>query len=163
MLWTSTSVKLYAEPIADCTDAPISNDDAVLKVERYGNKVNHLVCLGSGELAARQVVHLYVDQFGRIGNTKYYTGLNEIADVYEYSNAENEEELRTGGIERLKELQDIDKVDVLVDEGASLEYDVGDIIGGSDEYSGNHAKATITQKIVRIDNGAVSIDYKTRR
>ena len=163
MRWTSARVILYVEKIVDYTDAPIDSDEAVLKVERYGNKVNHLICLGSGELAARQVIHLYVDQYGRIGNTQHFVGLEEVTDVYEYSNAENSDELRTGGIDRLTELRSIDKVEVLADEGVELEYDVGDIIGGIDTYSGNTAKATITQKIVRIDNGAVSIDYKTSR
>ena len=163
MRWTATRINLYAEKTVDYTDAPIDSDEAVLKVERYGNKVNHLICLGAGELAARQVIHLYVDQYGRIGNTQHFVGLDEVTDVYEYSNSENAEELRAGGIERLTELRSIDKVEVLVDEGVTLEYDVGDVIGGIDTYSGNTAKATITQKIVRIDNGAVSIDYKTSR
>lgn len=163
MVWSDALVKLYAEPIVDYTDAPIDSDEAVLKVERYGDKVNHLICLGSGELAARQVIHLFVDQFGRISNTQHYVGLDEITEIYDYSNAESLEELRTGGEDRLRELRSNDKVEVLVDDGAALEYDVGDIIGGSDTYSGNTAKATITKKIVRIDNGAVSIDYKTRR
>lgn len=163
MVWTAASVKLYAEPIIDYTDAPVDGDDAILKVERYGNKVNHLICLGSGDLAQRQVIHLYVDQFGRIGNAQYYTGLSEVTEIYDYSNAKDAEELRTGGVSRLKELRNNDKVEVLVDDGLSVEYDVGDVIGGADTYSGNTAKATITQKIVRIDNGAVSIDYKTRR
>ena len=163
MLWTSAGVLLYAEPIVDYTSAPIDGDEAIIKVERYGDKVNHLICLGSGDLAARQVVHLYVDQFGRISETPYYTGIAEIADTYDYSNAKDVEELRSGGVKRLEELRANDKVEVLADDGVSVEYDVGDIIGGTDTYSKNTAKATITQKIVRIDNGAVSIDYKTRR
>ena len=163
MRWTSSGVQLYAETIVDYTDEPIDSDEAVLNVERYGNKVNHLICLGAGDLAARQVIHLFVDQYERIGNTQHFFDLDEVTDVYEYSNAADVEELRKGGIDRLKELRSIDKVEVIVDDGASLEFDVGDIIGGTDTYSGNTAKATITQKIVKIDNGAVSIDYKTSR
>lgn len=163
MRWISTSVQMYAEKIVDYTDAPIDSDEAILKVERYGNKVNHLICLGAGELAARAVIHLYVDQHGRIGGTQFYTGVEEITEVYDYSNAQDNEELRAGGVKRLEELRNIDKVDVLADESTDVEYDVGDVIGGTDTYSGNTAKATITQKIVKIDNGAVSIDYKTSR
>lgn len=163
MVFASASVRIYAEPIVDYTDTPIDSDDAFLRLERYGTKVNHLICLGSGELAQRQVIHLYVDQFGRIGNTQYHTGLSEVTDVYEYSNAQDIEELRTGGIARMNELRNNDKVEVLADNNVSVEYDIGDIIGGTDTYSGNTAKATITQKIVRIDNGTVSFDYKTGR
>ena len=161
--FSSANVQLYAAPIVDHTDAPIDSDDAILNVERYGSKVNHLICLGSGELAQRQVIHLFADQFGRIGDTKYYTGLAEVTDVYDYANVQDVEELRTGGIARMNELRNNDKVEVLADDNASMEYDVGDIIGGTDTYSGNTARATITQKIVRIDNGTVSFEYKTGR
>ena len=50
---------------------------------------------------------------------------------------------------------------VTVYEGSGLEYDVGDIIGGTDTTTGNTASATVAQKIVKINNGAVSIEYKT--
>lgn len=159
--WTGSSVQLYAEPIVDYTSRPVDGDEAILTVERYGNKVNHLICLGQGDLAAREVLHLYVDQFGRIGDQQVYFGVDEVADVYDYSSVESLEQLRADGIKHLEELRNNDKVEVTAYEGSGLEYDIGDIIGGTDNTSGNTAKATVTQKIVRINNGAVSIEYKT--
>lgn len=161
MAWSGTALELYAEPIVDFTDRPVDGDEAILTVERFGSKVNHLICLGAGDLAARTVVHLYVDQFGRIGDTQHYTGLEEVAAVYDFSNAANEEDLRTNGIARLEELRNKDKVTVTAYEDAGLEYDIGDIIGGTDTTTGNTAKATVAQKIVKIKNGAVSINYRT--
>lgn len=161
MRWVGTGVQICAEPITDYTGEPVDSDVATLSVERYGRKVNHLICLGPGELAERAVVHLYADQSGRIGNTQHYTGLEEVTAVYDYSNAESLEELRAGGVERLRELRDNDKVTVTAQEGSGLEYDVGDIIGGTDTTTGNTAKAAVVQKIVKINNGAVSVDYKT--
>lgn len=163
MRWIQGKVLLYAAPIVDYTDQPVDGDEAALSVERYGLKVNHLICLGQGDLKDRQVLHLYVDQFGRIGETQYYTGLDEVVDVYDYSSVESIEELRANGIERFQELRNTDKVEVTAYEGSGLEYDVGDIIGGTDNTTGNTAKAAVTQKIVKINNGAVSIDYKTSR
>lgn len=159
--WVDAVVELYAEPVVDYTDRPVDGDEAMLTVERYGAKVNHLICLGKGDLKDREVIHLYVDQFGRIGSTQYYTGLEEVVDVYDYSSVESSEELRTSGIEQLQKLRNNDKVEVTAYEGSGLEYDIGDIIGGTDTTSGNTAKATVAQKIVKINNGAVSIDYKT--
>lgn len=159
--WTGSGVELYAEPVVDYTDRPVDGDEAMLTVERYGAKVNHLICLGKGDLKDREVIHLFVDQFGRIGSTQHYTGLEEVAEVYDYSSVESSEELRASGIERLQELRNNDKVEVTAYEGSGLEYDIGDIIGGTDTSSGNTAKATVAQKIVKINNGAVSIDYKT--
>lgn len=161
--WEDRSVLLFAEPISDFTNAPVDGDVAPLTVERHGNKVNHLVCLGRGELADREVIHLYVDQFGRIGDVKHYTGLEEVTDVYDYSNAESSEELRSGGITRMKELRNNDKIEVAIDEGSVLTYDIGDVIGATDNRSGNSATANIIQKIIKINNGAISIEYKTSR
>ena len=161
MVWSGTYLELYAEPVVDYTDQPVDGDEAALTVERYGSKVNHLVCLGSGNLADRIVLHLYVDQFGRIGSTQYYTGLEEIAEIYDYASAASEEELREYGIKQMEALRSVDKVELTAYEGSGLEYDIGDIIGGTDTTTGNTASAVVTQKIVNIKNGVVSIKYKT--
>lgn len=161
MAWTGTFMELYAEPIVDYTDRPVDGDEAALTVERYGSKVNHLICLGSGNLADRMVLHLYIDQFGRIGSTQYYTGLEEITEIYDYANAASLEELREYGVKQFTAIRDNDKVELTAYEGSGLEYDIGDIIGGTDTTTGNTASATVTQKIVTIRNGVVSINYKT--
>jgi hypothetical protein len=161
MAWAGDSLELYAEPIVDYTDQPVDGEEASLTVERYGSKVNHLICLGSGELAARDVIHLYVDQFGRVGNVQYYTGLAEVVGIYDYPNANSREELRTNGVKQLEALRNIDKISVTAYEDVGLVYDIGDIIGGTDTSTGNTAKAAVAQKVVKIKNGAVSINYKT--
>lgn len=163
MRWEEGSVRMYAERIVNDADSALDNDVAQLLVERYGNKVNHLICLGQGELTERTVIHLYVDQFGRIGDVQYYTGLREIVSVYDYSSAESEDDLRTNGIKRLKELRENDKVDVSVNDSSEIVYDIGDVITAHDVNSGNSGSATVIQKIVQIKNGTVSINYKTGR
>ena len=160
MAWEGRSVRLYAVPIVDYSDVPVDDDEAVLTVEQHDDKVNHLVCLGQGELADRTVVDLYVDRFGRIGSTQYYKGLDEIEDVYDNSNAESAAELRTEGIERLKALRDNDKAEISAGDSLERVYDIGDIVGAKDLHSGISASATVTQKIVKISNGAVTIEYK---
>lgn len=159
--WEGGRVVLTALPVVDYANSPVDGDEAALVVERYGDKVNHLICLGSGDLAAREVLHLYVDQFGRIGNTQHFTGLAEIVDTYDYGNVDSSEQLRAEGIKHFEEIRNRDSVTVTVYEGSGLEYDVGDIIGGTDTTTGNTASATVAQKIVKINNGAVSIEYKT--
>lgn len=161
--WENRCVVLSAEKIADYTASPVDGDIAPLTVERHGNKVNHLICLGRGELAEREVIHLYVDQFGRIGNAQVYTGLDEFVDVYDNSGAESLDELRKGGIERLEELRDNDKIEVSINEGFDITYDICDIIAARDNKSGNTANATVIQKIVKINNGTINIEYKTGR
>lgn len=161
--WENRRVWLSAVPAADYTNNPVDSDIAPISVERHGNKVNHLICLGRGELAEREVIHLYVDQFGRIGNVQFYTGLEEVTEVYDNSNAESLEELQKGGVERLKELRDNDKIETSLNENSGLVYDVSDVISAKDHRTGNTAKASIIQKIVKINNGTVNIEYKTGR
>lgn len=158
--WENRSVRLSAEPIVDYTKDPIDDNRATLSVERYDRKVNHLICLGKGDLAEREVIHLFVDQFGRIGDVQYYTGLDEVEDVYENTNAEGEE-LRSGGIKRLKELRNNDKAEISVSENVEQFYDIGDIVGASEIKSGVSVTSTVSQKIVRINNGVISTEYQT--
>ena len=156
--WKNRAVHLSAEPIADYTDSPVDGDIATLTVERHEKKVNHLICLGKGDLAAREVIHLYVDQFGRIGDVQYFTGIDEICDTYENSNSDN---LRSDGIKRFAELRSNDKAEIALSETEGLTYDIGDIVGASEIKSGITVAETVTQKIVKIKNGVVSTEYKT--
>lgn len=158
IVWENRSVVLSAEPIADYTDSPIDGDIATLTVEQHKQKVNHLICLGKGDLAEREVIHLYVDQFGRIGNVQYYTGLDEIVNTYDNSNSDN---LRTDGITKLTELRNIDKAEIALPETEGLFYDIGDVVGANEYRSGIKVAETVTQKIVKIKNGVVSTEYKT--
>ena len=159
--WKDRAVRLSAEPISDYTEDPVDRDTATLTVEQHQQKVNHLICLGRGDLAEREVIHLYVDQFGRISDTQYYTGLDEISDVYDNSNAESSDELRNGGKNRLTELRKNDKADISISKTEQKTYDIGDIVGATEYKSGISVAETVTQKIVKINNGVISTDYKT--
>lgn len=160
IVWKDRAVQLSAVPIVDYTEDPVDGDVATLTVERHEKKVNHLVCLGRGELADREIVHLYADQFGRIGTVQYYTGIDEVSDVYDNSNSDD---LTSDGIKKMTELRDNDKAEISLVESEDFVYDIGDIVGASDIHSGVSVSATVSQKIVRIQNGAVSTEYKTGR
>lgn len=155
--WKDRCVVLSAVPIVDYSETPVDDDIAVLSVEQHSDKVNHLICLGAGNLSEREVIHLYVDQFGRIGDTKYFTGLAEITETYENTNSEN---LREDGINRFKELRNTDKAEIALSETEEI-YDIGDIVGATEYRSGIKVTETVTQKIVKINNGVVSTEYKT--
>lgn len=156
--WVNRSVVLSAVLVADYTQSPVDGDIATLSVERVGNKVNHLICLGKGELTEREVVNLYVDQFGRVGNTQYYTGIDEYCEIYENTNTED---LTKDGKAKLKELQSGDKAEIDINETDGMSFDIGDIVGATEYNSGVSVAAVVTQKIVKIKNGTVSAEYKT--
>ncbi len=161
IVWQDSRACLYAVPIVDYTNSMVDNDTATLTVERYSNKVNHMICLGRGELAEREVIHLYVDRSGRIGDTQAYFDLEEVTDVYENTSAETSDDLRDGGISRLRELWNMDVADISVPESYDLEYDIGDILGATEIRSGITVTTKVSQKIVRIKNGAISTEYQT--
>lgn len=121
------------------------------------DRVNHLVCLGAGELKDRIVVHLYVDERGKISQTQTYTGMDEVTEVYDYAGAEREELIQSG-TERLKDLMNDNTFEVRVE--SMDEIAVGDIVGGRDYLSGMTMSAPITGKILRWQSGFDTIEYK---
>ena len=153
-------VILSAHPRGDYRqDGDLDSDIIDLKVKRHYHPVNHVICLGRGELSEREVIHLYLDADGNISKTQTFTGMDERAAVYENTNAESLEDLENGGIDRLKELALADEVDAALDEDNN-QYEIQDIVGATDNIIGLTVAAEITKKIVTIDNGQITISYK---
>lgn len=129
------------------------------KATKKFNSVNHMICLGSGDLENRMVIHLYADKDGNISREQTQTGLDEYVGVFDYPNAESEDELIKNGTERLKKLWE--PVTLTIDfDDTTDSYDVGDIVGAYDSITGISASAVITKKIVTIKNGQINISYK---
>ena len=141
---------LYAAPIGVYLDSEEAN--------RYGYEiewntpVNHLICLGKGELANRTVIHLYADKNGNVSRTQTLFGLDEVQEVYDCNNAEDEELLEKG-IEKLTELQEIGSSELSLPEDAT--FDVDDIVGIISEGSGRSITASVAKVIVKIDEEGI--------
>lgn len=127
------------------------------RIQDNRNGVNHLVCLGSGQLQNRQVVNLYLQQDGTIGETQYYTGLDERAQVYDYSAVESLDELEKSGRERFRELLNSQSLEMSIDE---INVELGDIVGGRERITGIYMSKPITQKIVKATDSSLKISYK---
>ena len=154
-------VILSAAPIADHTkDGSVSSDAMSFQVKTTLKKVNHLICLGQGELKDRTVVHLYADASGSISQTQTLTGADEYAAVYDYPSAESAQKLIEAGASRLAELQNQDNLSVSLNE-AEYAFDVGDVVGAVDTVTGISVSVPITKKIVSIRNDYMSVSYET--
>lgn len=140
-------------------DEEFSSDLVQFQAVKRFQTVNHLICLGSGELANRMVVHLYADANGNISQTQTQTGLLEYAKVFDYPNVESEEELVKSGTEELKALWATDELSVDFD-ASDDSFDVGDIVGAYDYITNITVATDITKKIVTIKNGQTTISYK---
>lgn len=153
-------VILSAHPRGIYTDSDEIDSDLVeFKALRHYNPVNHLICLGRGELADREVIHLYRDAGGNIGHEQAMFGRHERAATYDNPNAESLETLETGGIERFKELSQADEIEASLNADDAV-YEIQDIVSATDNITGLTATAEITKKIVTIENGQITISYK---
>lgn len=153
-------VTVQAVPIKDYSEQlEYSQEEGIhVTVRDCRNGVNHLVCVGQGENQDRIVLHLYVQRDGSIGKTQYYTGLDEISAVYDYSSAEADK-LEEDGIKRLKELQNYKKSEMTIDD-ADLE--IGDIVAGYDAVTNTQVIKPIIQKILKMQDGNITIDYSVK-
>lgn len=160
IVYDGTNVVISAVPVTDYTQDGVSDDQTALTVLKTKNTVNHLICLGTGELADRMVIHLYADAAGNISRTQTFTGLEEYTAVYDYSSVENEDDLVAGGTERFKELLQQDQLDVNFPESDDI-YSVGDIVGATDNVTGISIAVPVTKKIVKIEGDLVSVSIET--
>lgn len=152
-------VKLKAVPVTDYSEEiEYSQDNKVnVSIRDYRRGINHLICLGKGELTDRQVLHLYAQADGSISKTKYYTGLSERTAVYDYSSAEDLTSLEEYGIKKLQELMDYKKLGMTVQ---NLELHIGDIVAGRERNTGVYLSKPIISKILKIDGLKEEIEYK---
>ena len=156
----SGKVVVAAVPVHDFTqDEEFDSDQVGFRVKKNYKSVNHLICLGSGELANRTVVHLYVDSNGNISQTQSMFGEDEYTDVLDYPNAESTDELIKSGKEKLRALWSQDKLEISLDDSEDG-YGLGDIVGAYDNTTQISASAVISKKIVTIKNGQITISYE---
>lgn len=153
-------VTIQAVPVTDYSDdLEYSREGKVnFGIRDYRGGINHLVCVGEGQNEERAVLHLYIQGDGSIGKTQYYFGLEERAEVYEYSSAELEK-LEEYGTKRLKDLQNYKSIDVTVDD---VDLEIGDIVGGYEEITGTRLQKPVTRKIIKMKQGKITIDYEVK-
>ena len=153
-------VTVQAVPIVDYSEQlEYSQEEGIyVTVRDCRNGVNHLVCVGEGEKQDRVVLHLYVQKNGTIGKKQYYTGLNEISAVYNYSSAEADK-LEEDGTKRLKELQNYKKCEMTID---NADLEIGDIVAGYDAVTNTQVIKPVIQKILKIQDGKITIDYSVK-
>lgn len=149
-------VEISAVPVVDYSDTiELSQDDRLnFTIEINKGSVNHLICLGEGELKNRQVIDLYLQQDGSIGREQFYFGIDEIAVTYENANSED---LETDGIKHFQEL--ISGVSLAMDvESLAIDVEIGDVIGGRDYITGMSVKKALASKIITFEE-VKSVQY----
>ena len=149
-------VELSLPPVVDYANKVDSDllDFTLTSVHRC---VNHLVCAGTGELEDRAVVHFFADAAGNVSHTQTLFGVDEIAALYDYSNAD-EAKLEEEGRKKLKEMQTQGSVEV--DAHDDIDVDVGDVISARDNAHGRTVTATVAKKVVKVSRGVATYAYE---
>lgn len=153
---------LYIEavPIVDYSSQIELSRDCQLNytMDDKRDGVNHLIVTGKGELQDRNVLHLYVQEDGSLGKTQYYTGLQEIAEVYENTSTETDE-LEETSIEKLQGL--MNKKTFKMDVAAlGIDVNIGDIVGGRDYLTGMYMAKPVENIVYELIGDAESKTYK---
>ncbi|MEF2765030.1 MAG: hypothetical protein U0N43_07050 [Mediterraneibacter sp.] len=149
-----------AVPIVDYSNRIELSRDCQLNytMDDKRDGVNHLIVAGKGELQDRNVLHLYVQEDGSIGTQQYYTGLQEIAEIYENTSTETDE-LQSKSEERIRELMNKKtfKMDVAK---LGLDVGIGDIVGGRDYLTGMYMAKPVENIVYELTNNVESRIYK---
>lgn len=149
-------VEAWAEPAAQISDE-VDSDLMDFTSESTARVVNHLVCLGSGELAERTVLDLYADANGNVSTSQTFAGVDEVAEVYDYASADAATLLEEG-TKRLKDMQVGGTVDV--DVHGEQGWRVGDHVTSQNNSAGIVVSTVVTKKIVKVSDGVLVVHYE---
>ncbi len=154
-------VEVSAQPAHNyADDIEISQDSRLdFNSQDYRMGINHLICLGEGQLSERIVIHLYADSSGNISQVQSITGLDEIVDKYDNPSADADILLELGE-EHFKDLLNFKRFDASMKDIDDLDLPIGDTITGRDYITGNVVTKPIVLKIIRRENGIVTTEYR---
>ncbi len=154
-------VLIEAVPIVDYSSTIELSQDSGLdfQLNDIRNGYNHMIVAGKGELADRNVIHLYAWPDGSIKKTQYYTGIDEIAYVYENTSTETAEVEEKAKEEFLKIMN---RQEFGMNTSAlNLDVAIGDIIGGRDYLTGTYMAKPVENIIYTTDsNGNMETEYQ---
>ena len=156
-----SAVLLSAVPVTDWSEYLEYSQDGRLTftTEDYRRGINHLICAGEGEGIERQILHLYVQKDGSIGETQYYIGLEEREALYSYTSMEDLEQLKKDGIKQLENLRNYRGMKAHIN---NVDVDIGDIVGGRDRVTGMSIQQPVIGKILTVKNNEIDVEYKLK-
>lgn len=158
MYYRDGKVYLSAVPLVDYSqDEEWDSDQMNFQISSNEWPVNHLICLGKGDLSERMVRHLHMDAQGNISGRQTFFGENEVAETYDYSSVESEDELISGGTQRLQEAYATANT-LETDFQNNAEYDVGDVVGARETITGVTVKRDIVKKILKVNSSGIRVE-----
>ena len=151
-------IKVTVQAVPAETIPGTYNDDSPVSLKFTENNmgINHLLCLGRGELQNREKIDLYINAAGKVSETQYYTGFAERTAKYDYTSAQSLDDLKKNGKKRLLEIASSKKLQIME---TDRDADIGDIVTG--KKGRIQVSAPIGLKIVKLSaEGVMSIECK---
>lgn len=154
-------IQILVEAVAATIVSGVYNEDngvpMIYQMDNMG--INHLICGGAGELQARQIIDLYLDNMGNISRTQFYFGIEERTAFFDYPNAESEDDLIDSAIEEFKTLATFKSMAIKAPENQELE--IGDIVRGVFP-DGSSLQSPVVRKIYKIEHGLLTTECKIK-
>ena len=152
-------VFLEAVPAADIQSDFDEDSRLNMTITANGMGINHLVCMGQGELQNRQRVDLYMDADGKVSRTKYFTGFQERIGYFDFTSAQSEQDLIDKGTSNLLEKCSTKTMKVTA---SDIEMEVGDFVTGRNIAMGISIHSPIYKKKLKITRAGSKIEYSVK-
>lgn len=153
-------VIVSAVPVNNISDnVELNNDYGISLVsKKVKDGINHVICLGKGELTERTVIHLYKLENGTITSdpTDAIKGLYQNTKVYDYSNSESDDDLIEGGKKIFDDNADSESLDITINKNV----EIGDIVACRERITGIYMQKNVSQKIIKGQIEIAKIEYK---
>lgn len=156
-LFQNGKVVLEVVDAVDYSNDEFDSSQVNFSVELKENIPNHIIALGKGELKDRVVKHIYYDENKKQIESQKFFGEKEIIYIYDYANAESEEELIKGANEYMKKLKDSDIKITLNEEKL---YDINDKISARETTTNTYIEKYIVKKIIKMTEKEIKINYE---
>ncbi len=162
LTWNQTAHKVILEAVEVINysnESELTSDLFDFIIKKSGSPINHIIGLGSGNLAARQVVHKYLQEDGTVGDTQFYFGKDEIAEVYDYPNVESLEDLEENTASELKErMRQAESLEIKTND--DLHASIGDCFTAHDVVTDISITQYVVDIITTIENDIVQVNYE---
>lgn len=158
------TVTLAARPIVDYSSViDLSQDYGVDMVTTLGgfDRYNHIIALGAGELADRDIVHVYRLDNGSV-TTSAPAWAGTAADhvrTYDYNNPETLEKLQEGAEKLARELTPYATVE-MDPNVAGLTLLLGDKVGARDRLTGLQAVVSVVGRILTMNSSGIKLETR---
>lgn len=154
-------VLIQAVPIVDySSEIELSQDCGLdFQLNDIRNGYNHMIIAGKGDLADRNVFHLYAWPDGSIRKQQFYIGIEELTYVYENTSAETDE-VEEKAVEKFREIMNRQEFGMNTS-ALNLNVQIGDILGGRDYLTGIYMSQPVSNIIYTTDDeGNISTEYQ---